>query len=171
MTKRRGATSDIGFIFKKINENKKRKEKKIRGLIGWIGHALLVQPSETARWFLFFYIFIYFLKHETIVRSSASSFGHSDSDPGRVLSYIHTLIRYFADTLQTNLWCKFNKNLNATSKRWWPYYVRQALIMSIKYRTFVWYHVTMIDKRSKHHIYDLSNHLITRWYGKCPSTN
>ena len=40
-------------------------------------------------------IFIYFLKYETIVRSSVSSFGHSDADPGSVLSYIHTLIRYF----------------------------------------------------------------------------
>jgi hypothetical protein len=46
-------------------------------LIGWIGHALLVQPCKTAhRIFFLFYIliFIYFLKYETIVRSSAWSF-------------------------------------------------------------------------------------------------
>ena len=37
--------------------------------------------------FFLFYIliFIYFFKYETIVRSSASSFGHSDPDPGSVL--------------------------------------------------------------------------------------
>ena len=118
--------------------------------------------SKTARWnfsSLYILIFIYFFKYETTVRSSASSFGHSDPDPGSVLSYIHTLIRYFFLSLETNLWCKFNKNLNATSKRWWPYYVRQALIMfvvrgvSIHYETFVWHHVNMIDKRSKHHIW------------------
>jgi hypothetical protein len=33
MTKRPGATSDNGFIFKKINENQNRKEKKILQVI------------------------------------------------------------------------------------------------------------------------------------------
>ena len=54
-------------------------------LIGWIGHALSVQPFKTAHK-IFFYvsIFINFFKYETIVRSSASSFGHSDPDPSCV---------------------------------------------------------------------------------------
>ena len=38
------------------------------------------RPQE--RFFVFYiFIFIYFLKYETIVRSRASSFGHSDPDP------------------------------------------------------------------------------------------
>ena len=53
-------------------------------LIGWIGHALLVQPTKTAyRIFFLFYILIFF-KYETIVRISASSFGHSNPDPSSV---------------------------------------------------------------------------------------
>ena len=58
-------------------------------LIGWIGHALLVQPSKTAhRIFFLFYIliFVYFFKYETIVRNSAWSFGHSDPDLSSVKS-------------------------------------------------------------------------------------
>ena len=44
--------------------------------------------SKTAHRIFFCFnisIFIYFFKYETIVRSSASSFGHSDPDPGSVL--------------------------------------------------------------------------------------
>ena len=63
-------------------------------LIGWIGHALLVQPSKTAHriFFFLFYtlIFIYFIKYETIVRSSTWSFGHLDPDPSSVFSDWHS---------------------------------------------------------------------------------
>ena len=66
-------------------------------LIGWIGHALLVQPSKTAHriFFLFYiYFFIYSLKYANIVISSNSSFGHSDLDPSSVFKaklcrYVH----------------------------------------------------------------------------------
>ena len=53
------------------------------GCIGWIGQALLMQPSKTAnRIFFLFYILIYLLQYETNVRSiSALPFGHSDPDP------------------------------------------------------------------------------------------
>ena len=56
-------------------------------LIGWIGQALLVQPTISAhRIFFLFYILIliYFFEYETIVRSSAWSFGHSGPDPSSV---------------------------------------------------------------------------------------
>ena len=58
-------------------------------LIGWIGHALLVQPSKTAHRIFFsllYLIFLYFFRYETIVRSSAWCFGHSDPDPSSVFS-------------------------------------------------------------------------------------
>ena len=43
------------------------------------------RPQE--RLFVFYiFVFIFFLKYETIVRSSASSFGHSDPDPSSVRS-------------------------------------------------------------------------------------
>ena len=96
MTKRPGATSDNGFISKKIHFYPLRvpfRQFFRNRLIGWIGHALLVQPSKTAHriFFLYFYfsIFINFLKYETIVRSSAWSFGHSD--PSSVLQDNNTL--------------------------------------------------------------------------------
>ena len=58
-------------------------------LIGWIGHTLLVQPSKTVhRIFFLIYILIYFFKYETVVRSSAWSFGHSDPDPSSVFLLI-----------------------------------------------------------------------------------
>jgi hypothetical protein len=41
------------------------------------------RPKE--RFFVFYIlVFFFFLKYETIVRSSASSFGHSDPDPSSV---------------------------------------------------------------------------------------
>ena len=60
-------------------------------LIGWIGYALLVQPSKTAhRIFFPFYIqnFTSFFKYETIaiVRRSAWSCSHSDPDPCSALN-------------------------------------------------------------------------------------
>ena len=56
-------------------------------LIGWIGHAQLVQPSKTAhRIFFVCYIFIYVFKYETVDRSSTWSFGHPDPDPSSVFS-------------------------------------------------------------------------------------
>jgi hypothetical protein len=60
-------------------------------LIGWIGHALLVQPSKTALGIFFsllFSIFIHFFEYETIVTSSALSFGHSDPDLSSVIAYL-----------------------------------------------------------------------------------
>ena len=42
--------------------------------------------------FLFTLIFIYFFKYETIVRNSASSFGHSDPYPGSVGPSIYYVI-------------------------------------------------------------------------------
>ena len=52
-----------------------------------IGHALLVQSSKTDRRIFFsrLYIYIFFLKYETIVRSSSYYFGDSDPDPSSVL--------------------------------------------------------------------------------------
>ena len=54
-------------------------------VIGWIGPALLVQPSKTAHriFFSLLYFNLFFFKYETIVRNSAS-FGHSDPDPSSV---------------------------------------------------------------------------------------
>ena len=44
-----------------------------------------VGPSYSIYFFLFYiFIFIYLFEYETIVRSSASSFGHSGPDPGSV---------------------------------------------------------------------------------------
>ena len=43
----------------------------------------LFQKPPTGYFFLF-YILIYIFEYETIVRSSASSFGHSDADPSSV---------------------------------------------------------------------------------------
>ena len=60
-------------------------------LIGGIGHTLFVQPSKTALriFFSLFYIQIqicvFFFEYETIVRSSARSFGHSDPNPSSVV--------------------------------------------------------------------------------------
>ena len=42
--------------------------------------------------FILILIFIYFFKYETIVRSSASSFGHSDPYPGSVGPSIYYVI-------------------------------------------------------------------------------
>ena len=59
-------------------------------LSGWIGQALLVQPSKTARGIffslLYFNFHFFFLKYETIVRSSTWSFGHSDPDPSSLIT-------------------------------------------------------------------------------------
>ena len=49
-------------------------------MIDWIGHGLSVQPSKMARGILFSLLYFIFFKYETIVRSSARFFGHSDPD-------------------------------------------------------------------------------------------
>ena len=56
-------------------------------LIGWIGHALLVQPCKTENSSKDFFPLLYlFFLNEIIVRSNVWSFGHSDPDPSSVLS-------------------------------------------------------------------------------------
>ena len=49
-------------------------------------------PKRLTGFFFLFHILIliYFLEYETIVRSSAWPFGHSDPDPSSVLQYLHT---------------------------------------------------------------------------------
>ena len=47
----------------------------------WIN--VIIQKLPTGSFFLF-YILIYFFEYETIVRSSAWSFGHSDPNPSSV---------------------------------------------------------------------------------------
>ena len=48
----------------------------------------IFQKPPTGSFFLFYIlIFIYFFKYETIVRSSAWSFGHSDPDPSSVIYF------------------------------------------------------------------------------------
>ena len=76
-------------------------------LIGWIGHAPLVQPSKTAhRIFFLFYIDILILinifTYETIVRSSVWSFGHSDPD---LSSVVHVLLFGFRN-LKLSKYCE-----------------------------------------------------------------
>ena len=49
----------------------------------------LFQKPPTGSFFLFYIlIFIYFFEYETIVRSSAWSFGHSDPDPSSVRYFL-----------------------------------------------------------------------------------
>ena len=105
ITKRRGTTSDNGFIFKKIIKNKREKRKKKSCEPFWraaiTGHGqssqsanfwkiakmalfnpcIISKQAHRSFFFRFYiFIFIYFFKYETIVRSSAWSFGHSDPD-------------------------------------------------------------------------------------------
>ena len=88
-------------------------------LIGWIGHALLVQPSKTAhRIFFLFYIliFIYFFKYETIVRSSAWSFGHSDPDPSsvscnKIIYCKMQKIRFWKKLCHSRFWRDFKSDI------------------------------------------------------------
>jgi len=47
-----------------------------------VSAALQNHPQDL--FFSFMYIILFFFKYETIVRSSASSFGHSDPDPSSV---------------------------------------------------------------------------------------
>ena len=48
----------------------------------------LFQKPPTGSFFLFYILgLIYFLRYKTIVRSSASYFGHSDPDPSSVKAY------------------------------------------------------------------------------------
>ena len=61
-------------------------QKSVNWLDFCIGHALVLRPSKiTHRIFFLFYISIYVFGYETIVRSSAWSFGHSDPDPSSVI--------------------------------------------------------------------------------------
>ena len=55
-----------------------------------LAHALIVQRSKTAyRFFSLLYLnFHLFSKCETIVKSRAWSFGHSDPDPSSVITYL-----------------------------------------------------------------------------------
>ena len=83
-------------------------------LIGWIGHALLVQPSKTAHRIFFYFNFNLFFTSETMVRSSAWSFGHSD--PVLLQKWFHRIVlfhfcRYYVSLLTFfkifTLWCVF----------------------------------------------------------------
>ena len=70
-------------------------------LIGWIGHALLMQPSTTTCWFFFLFhnlIFIYFFEYETVVRSSGLSFSDSDPDPSSVNGLPFALCKYISNS-------------------------------------------------------------------------
>ena len=119
MTKRQGASSNksFNFIFKRINGPKNFKfhtwVKKCHfgsfSEIGWLaGLAMpcLCSPQKrlTDFFFLFYIsIFIYLFKYETVVRSSASSFGDSDPDPNSVIytktwnQFIYLLIGHWSD--------------------------------------------------------------------------
>ena len=56
------------------------------GRLAGLAMPCYCSPSKRLIGFFFlFYIFIYFLKYETIFRSSTWSFGHSDPDPSSVI--------------------------------------------------------------------------------------
>jgi hypothetical protein len=53
-------------------------------LIGWIGHALLVQPSKTVHLYFNLHLFFLNMKPLSKVAPGVFSFGHSDLDPSSV---------------------------------------------------------------------------------------
>ena len=60
-------------------------------LIGWIGHALLVQPSKTTHRFfsLLYFHFHFFFVYETIVSRNGLSLGYSERDTSSVHTKFH----------------------------------------------------------------------------------